>query len=147
MLGVAPDASFVYWLVLIGLSFSRPPRQLIFQEASIFIYSGLCACGTEVKGQCILIDRRRAERKETESRDLFTSYRRQAICFNRPGATFSAVRLFPAVLDSVNSGQLLVSLGCWQSQPSSTLSLSGKSEIGSLTRRFVENGVLGTTND
>ena len=105
----------------------------------------MCAGGKEIRGRCTLIDRRYAERRKTESRDLF--YRCQVVHFSRPRATLSSVRIFPAFAVSVTFGQSLVAPGCYQSQPSSTLSSSGSSQINSLTRRSFEKGLLGTTND
>ena len=47
------------------------------------IHVQLCACGTEVRGRCTLIDRRQVELRETECRDLFASYRLRMICVSR----------------------------------------------------------------
>ena len=57
------------------------------------------------------------------------------------------MRLFPAVVVAVIFGESLALLACWQSQTSSTLSSSKRSQIGSFSGQYFENGVLGTTND
>ena len=94
-----------------------------------------------------MIHCRHVEQMETESWALFATYLRQVVTFSRPGATISSVRLFPAVVFAVLFGESLVSLGCWQSQPSSTLPSCGKSQIVLLSRRPFEIRVLGTTDD
>ena len=65
----------------------------------------------------------------------------------RPGAASSPVRLFLARVVEVIFGRSLVSLGCWQSQPISTFSSSGRIQIGSLSHRSIVKGVVPTTND
>ena len=98
VLRVAVDASFVYLLVVVGLSFSHGTRQTDFQWASSFVQFQLCACGTEMRSRCTLIDRRLAEWMETDSRDLFASFLWRMISFSRPEATPSSLRLFRTVV-------------------------------------------------
>ena len=147
MLGVALDASFVYWLVLLGFSFSRWEGHILFPAASVFIHFERNACGTGERGRSTMIDSRYVERMETESCVLCATSLRQVDNFSRPGATFSSGHLFPAVVVAVICRQSLEWLRCWQSQPSSTLLSSGRSQIGLLSLRSFETGVLGTTSD
>ena len=49
-------------------------RQFKFQEAAFFIRYERCACGTEVRGLCTLIDRQHAARMETEGWELLAFY-------------------------------------------------------------------------
>ena len=107
----------------------------------------LCARKTAVKARCALIDRRPAERMEAESRSWCASNLRQVIKVRCPVTTSLTVGLVSAVAVSILFGQSLVSPGCWQSQPSSALPSSGWLYIGSLSRRSLENGFLGTTKD
>ena len=118
VLGVAAHASPVSLPVIIDLLFPHWARQFNFQEASTFFHFQLCLWnGSErLLGRCTYIDKRHAERLESESRVLFLSPLRQKVYFSRPGARSSSVRFFPVVVLEVLFGQSLVSLGCRRSQ-------------------------------
>ena len=131
--------------VVAGLLFSHWARQLNFQEASFFVRFERCACGTGVEGRCTLIDKQHAGWKEKRESRLVYFLLSSSGYFSRGGATASSVRPFPAEVVEVIPGRSLVSLGCWQSQPSSKLSSSRRFQIGSLFHRSSGKGVLDTT--
>ena len=142
---MAADASFVFWLVLVGCSFSRSAWQFKFHKASFFIHFEGCACGTGVRCRCTIIDRRHAERTDIESIDLFISDLRQVVILSAWFHVFLGAS-FSRVVVAVIFGQSLVSLGCYQLQPSTTLSSIASFPIGSFSRQSFENAVVGTTN-
>ena len=105
LLGEAADAALVYWSVLVGLSFCRQARQFKSEEASFFILFNGVLSERECKVVVLLSDRRHVERMETESCDLFTFYHRLVGNFSHSGATFSSVRLVPALVVAVMFGR------------------------------------------
>ena len=142
LLGVAADATFVFWSVLVGLSDSCWARQILFQEDSISTFFN-----------SVLVERK--------SEFIILWLTGRMLCWGRPRVAlrlflivanwFALINLAPCLLQCIffprllsqsflDNWQLLVMLGCWQSQRSLNSFSSRMSQFDLRIFPAVENG-------
>ena len=114
------DAALIYLVVLVSLSFFSLKAAIeISRNICFHPFSTVCLWNGSAKS---LYCDWQAACWADEDQDLKFVYCvwSSKVFFSRPGATSFSVHLFPTVVVSAVFGQSVVSLRCWQSQPSST---------------------------